>query len=788
MNPKISIIIPICNVEKYLKFTLDSVLRQSLEDIEIICVDDFSMDQSREILDEYAKKDSRIRVILHEKNLSTSVARKDGVLASTGKYIMFLDGDDELFADSCQTAFDAIEQLGVDMVHFESQVVNAENIDTERVNATLRALSSFKEVLNETDLIKACWDEKKFGFTLWNKIYNGDICRKAFQKIEDSFLPRDQDLYAFFVIAYFSKSYAGISDELYSYRLGSGVTGGNFISKERFRILTFEKDVCSAIERFLNLESIYGDYKHILSNIEQQFLNECVYIWLHIVIQSEQKDAFNSLIQKWPLETIIKNLTERHWDKKERISEYLSECDFLDTQRINKSIKNIAFYYHKINNGGAERVTSLLCNLFAQKKDKEGQFQYNVVLITDEIAHVEDYYLDSRVKREFIAPFASSEKVNYSARYDDWKRVLITNNIECIISGLWVSKITFWDIISIKSINPNIKYIMHQHGFSCVPHQFLIVSPFDVSSCYAISDGVVVLSDTDTIYASAYNDNCKFICNPIFMDETEIVQTSYVLNEILWVGRISNEKNPVAAVEMMKYIVPEIPNAILRIIGEGDDALIEVIRQKITEYNLDKNISLEGFTKNVEQFYKRGSVLVSTSDYEGYPLTYGEALAHGIPIVAFDLPWLFFMQRKQGVIPVKFGRIDLLAKEVKNLLLDNAYCKQKGNEGRMLMHSINNNSILKQWEEFIHSTKLVKKNIFERGNDNSLIIQYINEYQAKGRKIAVQNAKKHRDNIDATKENKLRELNALLNSWSFRIGRKITYIPRKIRKLIQAGE
>ena len=93
MKPTLSIIIPVYNVEKYLRRCVDSVLAKELSSFEIILVDDGSPDGSGAICDEYAAKDSRIKVI-HKKNGGLSMARNDGIDASSGEYIVFLDSDD----------------------------------------------------------------------------------------------------------------------------------------------------------------------------------------------------------------------------------------------------------------------------------------------------------------------------------------------------------------------------------------------------------------------------------------------------------------------------------------------------------------------------------------------------------------------------------------------------------------------------------------------------------------------------------------------------------------------
>ncbi|PPS21321.1 glycosyltransferase family 2 protein [Brachyspira murdochii] len=91
---KISVIIPVYNVESYLRECLDSVINQTLKDIEIICIDDNSTDNSYNILLDYQKIDNRIKIIKHKENLGLGPARNSGIKVAIGEYIYFIDSDD----------------------------------------------------------------------------------------------------------------------------------------------------------------------------------------------------------------------------------------------------------------------------------------------------------------------------------------------------------------------------------------------------------------------------------------------------------------------------------------------------------------------------------------------------------------------------------------------------------------------------------------------------------------------------------------------------------------------
>ena len=93
MNIKISIIIPVYNSAKYLRKCLNSIINQTFDNIEIICINDGSTDNSLSIINEYAKIDSRIKVYTIE-NKGVSAARNYGILVATGEYIGFVDSDD----------------------------------------------------------------------------------------------------------------------------------------------------------------------------------------------------------------------------------------------------------------------------------------------------------------------------------------------------------------------------------------------------------------------------------------------------------------------------------------------------------------------------------------------------------------------------------------------------------------------------------------------------------------------------------------------------------------------
>ena len=116
-----SVIVPIYNIEKYIKRCIDSVLSQTFDDFELILVDDGSPDNCPKICDEYAEKDHRIKVV-HKENGGLVSARQAGISIAKGDYVFNLDGDDAITSDALMSAYNIILDTKADMVSFSYRV------------------------------------------------------------------------------------------------------------------------------------------------------------------------------------------------------------------------------------------------------------------------------------------------------------------------------------------------------------------------------------------------------------------------------------------------------------------------------------------------------------------------------------------------------------------------------------------------------------------------------------------------------------------------------------------
>lgn len=166
MMPKISIVVPVYRVQKYLDRCVKSLIKQSYSNIEIILVDDGSTDKCPELCDNYAKSDLRIMVI-HKKNGGLSDARNCGIKVATGDYILFVDSDDFIELDACEYFAKIIDTCEVDIV-----AGNAKRIEDSHVSLMQRYLYDEKRIISGKEFLKS---EFKYGtmyMAAWLNLYN----------------------------------------------------------------------------------------------------------------------------------------------------------------------------------------------------------------------------------------------------------------------------------------------------------------------------------------------------------------------------------------------------------------------------------------------------------------------------------------------------------------------------------------------------------------------------------------------------------------------------------------
>ena len=271
-KPLVSLIIPVYNVAKFLHESLDSAVNQTLKNIEIICVNDGSTDNSLEILNEYAAKDSRVRVINKTVNGSAIMARKDGVMAVKGKFTMFMDADDYLQPNACETAYNLIVKNDVDILCF-SFTIHEYDEDGKISNISVHN-QVFNEVVYGRDQIqKYFFVDKKVYIAYWNKIYKTELLKSAYSNMEDFCCSRIDDNYDDYYISYYAKQMLGVLTEpLYIYYYGRGGCADSKISLATFEKACIITKGVSLIKKFLEREGTFKEQENIL------------YAWEHHVI------------------------------------------------------------------------------------------------------------------------------------------------------------------------------------------------------------------------------------------------------------------------------------------------------------------------------------------------------------------------------------------------------------------------------------------------------------------------------------------------------------------------
>ena len=211
-NPKISVIVPVYNVEKYLSECLDSILNQTLKDIEIICLNDGSTDNSLSILKEYASKDNRI-ILIDKENDGLGYTRKVGLDNATGKYILFCDSDDFYYElTAFEELYNYIDKVKVDVVIFES-IRFDKNKGFYVEDRDLFNDPPQKEIFSYLDINNILF----FRAYTWKKIY----LKKFLDKYDDWFFPKHmtyEDIpFHFQIITRAKMSY--INKKFYVYRM-----------------------------------------------------------------------------------------------------------------------------------------------------------------------------------------------------------------------------------------------------------------------------------------------------------------------------------------------------------------------------------------------------------------------------------------------------------------------------------------------------------------------------------------------------------------------------------------
>lgn len=284
-NPKISVIIPVYNVEKYIKRCLDSLLRQTFKDFEVVVVNDATPDQSMMIVEDFSKKREQVTIVEHEKNMGLMWTRRTGYQAAKGDYFVFLDSDDWLPDNALEIFQKEIIKTNADIVCGAYTIMNDEgpvNIKQNQLNYGNTSEAVCKSML-----------KNEFSHCIWGKIFNADLFRlykydtfKNFTNGEDGLL--------FYQLLQNAKQIVSLPESVYFYYR-------NLMSSTNVKLSN------QAIESIMILNSYRTRLKKIYPMLSKDFDAKISSILINLMYSTKERAFILNLIEKYKLSYYVEN-------------------------------------------------------------------------------------------------------------------------------------------------------------------------------------------------------------------------------------------------------------------------------------------------------------------------------------------------------------------------------------------------------------------------------------------------------------------------------------------------
>ncbi len=705
MKPFISVVISLFNDSQTINSLMDIMCSQPFDDIEYICVDDCSTDDTISILEQYARSNPKITIIQNDKSIGLSASRMKAISTSIGKYVMPFNGSDAIQPECFKKTYDFINGKEADVLQYSIRVNKYISGSTDRTEAnrnTILCPSIIGSVSEAESIAKTVFlRDKSFKNYLQNKAYNGDIARKvANEIIANGIVNCDYCFNLLFSLE--AKSYIGIRDIMNTCNANDSSVFGKRIDLNGFEARQSPGFFRTNLSDRLN--ECENDYSDVVLDFQRHSICDALNE-LRFLRENDLSAGFERIINAWSLEGVADALSCASIQKKCEYLDLITKTGyFTSTKKTADKKITIASYYPKLTNGGIERVMCNICSQLAEATDDNGNLKYKVILITDHQNetenNIEEYEYSNKVIRERIPSIIEGE--SFKQRFLSWNRIINQYDVDIVVGNMWASSAFLADAICIKG-NPKRPFLVqHFHNFVGELFRFRNALAEYTTKYWQFIDGVIVLSETDKEFVKSFTSTVEYIPNPMTFEPVR--PNGAHGSNVLWAGRFAKEKRPVDAVLTAYEVIKEAPEAKFYIVGSGKEYIEEEVNKLINELKLENNIIVTGFSDDVGEFYKNAAVFVSTSSTEGYGLTLYEAISFGVPVIMYDLPWLSLVEDGRGVVTVSQNDTIGLATEIVKVLKNDEHRNELSKSAFEHAKDMHKMDIVGLWNGFIEKT------------------------------------------------------------------------------------